>query len=190
MTLFGTPSSQRWFCSRAVPCRGKDGNRWVGHQGVCGGCAPFKAFPVSFLSDYHLGPYVLGDSWLFSRVNRTHLLERHFFFPPVIWGEISFILNQTQIHTSGLECEIHLDFKNKLWDFKDVLSLGATLYSCLDLPLSIIIHYSKLSYRRSLKRPTQEIRVCLQHSLSSSVSFQNWTVPASYCFDSHLRISL
>lgn len=112
------------------------------------------------------------------------------FSPPVIWGEISFILNQTQIHTSGLECEIHLDFKNKLWDFKDVLSLGATLYSCLDLPLSIIIHYSKLSYRKSLKRPTQEIRVCLQHSLSSSVSFQNWTVQASYCSDSHLRISL
>ena len=50
----------------------------MGHQGVGGGCAHFKAFPVSFLNDYHLGPYVLGDSWLFSRVNRTHL-ERHFF---------------------------------------------------------------------------------------------------------------
>lgn len=61
-------------------------------------------------------------------------------------------------------------------DFKDKLSLKAILYSSSDLLLNMIIHYSKqlgTSFWKSLKRTTEEIRVCHQHSIRSFVSFQN-----------------
>lgn len=81
-------------------------------------------------------------------------------------------------------------------DFKGILSLGAILYSSSDLLLNVIIQYSKLlvtSFWKSLKRTTEEIRVCHQHSITllclSKWNGMTWTLPAFYCCDSHLRIS-
>lgn len=63
---------------------------------MSGGYALFRASPGEFPDDFQLGPYILEDNCLFSRVNNTHLGGT--FFPPNLRVNFIYIKSDSDIY--------------------------------------------------------------------------------------------